>query len=1064
MAAYREKMEGRVTEAKEKGKERLEKYKGKQKDRVYREEIKDIAEELTAWVNSPDKNARVPQVLRRVIGDFLLSLDLQSKRAIGGGDSTKADLELYERLNTLTHTLTNINAFQNGEKIVDGMYQEIAGFFDMPAGFQQTLGEMVENIRKMLSETTGDYVINRMTGEELGQLRYILKVLRKSVMQMNKLLSNAAFEHVDTLGNRTIAEMELIKRDNKKNGTAYRFFNWENTMPVYAFDRFGTGGKAVFESLQNGADRLSMIAAEIKNYAEKTFTAKESREWSDELHTFNLDGEQVKMTTWHLMGLYSMSQREQAKGHLYGEGIRVGNFQHKGQTISSKGHTLTPGKVQAMIGQLTARQKDVADKLQRFMNDRGGELGNQVTMVRFGVDMYEEKQYYPLESDKAHLASDTEGPEAGGLYRLLNLSFSKKLQKKANNRVMLYSMIDVFANHMSDMAQYNALALPVLDAVKWLNYQESITTDGQKLTDSVKDVMRDAFGDAANSYITHLLKDINGTRMTGDENAFAMKRLRAFNRAQVAANLRVALLQPLSIVRAGMVLSPGSITKGMLKNVAMLKKNMAEMDKYAGIAQWKQLGFYDVNLSRSMQSIIKQDDTLGERIADKSMWLPQQMDRITWAAIWQASKDKTSSMEEAAKLFRDTIYRTQVVDSILTRSDYMRNSSFLHKWTSSFMSEPTLSYNIVMSTAHGYADDLAKGMKKSDAWQKHGKKIARAVTVYAANAIVVTVMQALMSAWRDDDDYSTFLQKFAEGFKSAGFDNLNVLNLPLVNEMWEGGKRIIAKIFPESGIYGFDNESVITAFLDYFVDAVDVFAKHLNGEKTSTTLWGGAYKLLQGLSVMTGFPMASATREVTSVWNNTVAEYAPSLKVLTYTGGKSQGYENLYKALKADNEERIEQLRGTLAMRGADAKAVYGGLRDVVKEEFIAGKITEQDAIDLLKAEEGSPKNANDVYWLVQKWKEGGDSGYSKFDKMAAAVMTGEGLRAAMQELLNNGTARDDISSAITNSYKDLYVEAYKRSRAEAASLKARLLNAYVLLGYDREKKSKDIDAWLKQK
>ena len=49
-------------------------------------------------------------------------------------------------------------------------------------------------------------------------------------------------------------------------------------------------------------------------------------------------------------------------------------------------------------------------------------------------------------------------------------------------------------------------------------------------------------------------------------------------------------------------------------------------------------------------------------------------------------------MEEAAKLFRDTIYRTQVVDSILpTRSDYMRNSSFLHKWTSSFMSEPTLS-------------------------------------------------------------------------------------------------------------------------------------------------------------------------------------------------------------------------------------------------------------------------------------------------------------------------------------------------------------------------------------
>ena len=140
MAEYRERMEGKVKEAKEKGKENLDKYKGKVSDRSFRAAIKEIAEELTVWINSPDKNARVPQVLRRVIGDFLLSLNLQSKRAISGGDSTKADRELYERMNTLALTLNNINAFQNGEKVVEGMYQEIAGFFDMPAGFQQTLG------------------------------------------------------------------------------------------------------------------------------------------------------------------------------------------------------------------------------------------------------------------------------------------------------------------------------------------------------------------------------------------------------------------------------------------------------------------------------------------------------------------------------------------------------------------------------------------------------------------------------------------------------------------------------------------------------------------------------------------------------------------------------------------------------------------------------------------------------------------------------------------------------------------------------------------------------------
>ena len=35
-------------------------------------------------------------------------------------------------------------------------------------------------------------------------------------------------------------------------------------------------------------------------------------------------------------------------------------------------------------------------------------------------------------------------------------------------------------------------------------------------------------------------------------------------------------------------------------------------------------------------------------------------------------------------------------------------------------------------------------------------------------------------------------------------------------------------------------------------------------------------------------------------------------------------------------------------------------------------------------------------------------------------------------------------------------------SKTERASLKGYLLNAYAALGYDRSKKSKDIDAWVK--
>lgn len=46
---------------------------------------------------------------------------------------------------------------------------------------------------------------------------------------------------------------------------------------------------------------------------------------------------------------------------------------------------------------------------------------------------------------------------------------------------MVYSIFDVFANHMSDMAQYNAMALPVLDALKWLNYRKFDTDNSDHI-------------------------------------------------------------------------------------------------------------------------------------------------------------------------------------------------------------------------------------------------------------------------------------------------------------------------------------------------------------------------------------------------------------------------------------------------------------------------------------------------------------------------------------------------------------------------------------------------------
>lgn len=1028
-----------VKAAQDKGREKMQAYKQGVRDRGFRADIQDWAREMMDWINNPSKDHSVPQVLRRVLGDYLLSLNLQSQRSLAGGAATKADNDLYQRLNDLRDTLSRIKQYQNADETVAGAYAELKGYMDLPSGFLEALADMVKTIGARIDTQGGDMVLNRMSEGELEQLHTLMKILRKAVLTMNKTLAVTDYSNVRDIAQDTVDELSPIVKENKKNGRVSRFFNWDNSVPVYAFDRFGKGGRAIFKALQKGHDAMAKLSRKVADFAHATFTPEESRSWSNTIRTIKMDdGTTMQLSDWHIMSLYAMNRRPQGQGHLYGEGIRVGNFTNKGRQYRDTGHLLTPAKVEEITSLLSDRQRAVAEKLQEYMSTEGRRLGNQVSMIRFGVELFGEEYYFPLESDKAHLPATPDEQMSNGLYRLLNLGMTKQLQKGANNRVMLYSMADVFASHMSDMVQYNTIALPALDAVKWVNYNSSEIDEetGQKNTIGTRDVIRNAFGDSAVSYVTKLLRDINGTRMMGDENEYAMTRLRTFNRAQVAANLRVAFLQPLSIIRAGMHLSAGDILSGSLKNVKGLQASFAEMEKYSGIAIWKQLGFFDTNLSRSLQSIIKQDDKLLDRMTEKSMWLPQSMDRIAWGAIWQAAKHRVNKTNPALErgseayfeavndVFMDTIYRTQVVDTMLTRSDYMRNQSFLHKWTSSFMSEPTLSYNMLMGMAHNYSDDIAKGMSKQAAWQKHGKTIARGLTVFGASAIVLTMMEALMEAWRDEDEFATFGQKFIAGVWDNALDNLFPLNLPLISDIWEQSKRLLANITGWK-LRSFDDTNVITAFGTYLVEGIDTLVKHATGkgDSASQTVYGGAFKVLQGASMLTGIPMASAVREAVSLWNNTAGHYAPSMIIRRYEGGLKKGYQSLYEAIEDANTGREAQLRELLELRGADDKQVYGGLRDQVKAAMLEERITEQEAIDLLSNEKGNP-GATDVYWSAQSWKakaENPDASFARTNRLKQAIIANKDVAGAMQELEQNGYENKDVLEEIRTIVGKLY-------------------------------------------
>ena len=128
-----------------------------------------------------------------------------------------------------------------------------------------------------------------------------------------------------------------------------------------------------------------------------------------------------------------------------------------------------------------------------------------------------------------------------------------------------------------------------------------------------------------------------------------------------------------------------------------------------------------------------------------------------------------------------------------------------------------------------------------------------------------------------------------------------------------------------------------------------------------------------------------------------------------------------------------------------------------LKDAVAAGTVTQEKAIQKILANDYA-EDENKAYWLYKEWTGGKD--YTKYGKILQTIEDGGDLKAAAKEYFDHGAEKGDIGDAITTEYKPKYIAA---SPEERKKLKEKLLAAYTALGFDRSKKSKDIDKWLKE-
>ena len=478
------------------------------------------------------------------------------------------------------------------------------------------------------------------------------------------------------------------------------------------------------------------------------------------------------------------------------------------------------------------------------------EKGNEISRRLYDVELFKEENYYPARTAKNYMHRSS--METIGAKKIINSGFTNAIVEKAKNPLLLEEFDNVWASHVDEMASYNAFALPLENFDRVYNYHSS---NGDEFS-SIRTLVENSYGKKATGYISDLLEDLNGGVVHEAGSDIVDKLTSMFKKNAVFASASVAIQQPSAIGRALSMIDP----KYFLTTHGSYKKGAyEEIKKYAPVAIIKEMGYFDTNMAQSTVDYLNNVDYKGkEKIAaffkdgafrdEVFGYTASKADEITWSHIWNACKAETKdkypdlsteeSLQKAGERFTEVITKTQVYDSVFSRSALMRSKNGAVKMATAFMAEPTTSLNMLFN-----ATVQAKRGKFSK------KKASRIVASLVIASVINSLLQSIVTAARNDDDDKTYLEAYLAELIPNFIDNANPVNqIAFVKD--------VANIFK-----GYD---VTRADMDSVGDLVSA-VKNLWSD--NLTPWKKVQNIVGALGAFIGWPIENVMRDVRSVYN-----------------------------------------------------------------------------------------------------------------------------------------------------------------------------------------------------
>ncbi len=858
------------------------------------------------------KDSNIPEFFKKDLAKMLSVFDLQTE------ESKKREMHYgedgYVRRDISNKTLQMEALRTSLEKMHDQYDQFLTN---------DAIVDLISDITKTAEGKT----IDALSPTELKKIDDLLRALRHEFTNYNKVRIESKRVEYAGIGSAQIrSAMEHAEKFGEGNdyfgllGIADNIVNRDEMTAAYMFRRVDPDNEGLglmYKQIRRSFDKyvrnqaqliewMNEILGEYHNKGKlwNKFGSDEIDKWrsSNYAKTFDLEYGTVKLTPAQMMSLYCLAGRDQAKGHMTGVGIVVSPVTFQAKLMSdlkpkkankSLPVKLTDADIKLISSQLTDDQKKVAKKLQELMSTKMADWGNEASMSVLGIKLFTEKDYFPIRSDKAGLTRDLD--EGEFVEAIRNFGFAKAVKPNARNAIMIDDIFSVVSEHCNNMNLYNAYSESMNDFMKVYNYKER-TEDGVGEY-TVEQVIENAYSQKATNFIMSFMKDLNGNvsrgKRTGIDDALQTA-LNNAKKASVFANVRVLLQQPTAIVRAFAVIDPK-----YLKGIRIENGAMDEMFEHCPIALWKSWGYYDINMGKSIEDVMMNTGNWWE---DRATEMYGAADNVTWTAIWQMVKAEMKDTHPDVEVGSDAYWElcnermteivdfTQVVDSPLHRSHGMRSKEFHVKLATSFMAEPTLTFNMVKD---GF-------VRSKEMWLSGDKKgaaalLGRTVSVFVLQAGTVAAAAALWDAVRegafaggDDDDEET-LDTFFSRWWSHTAENF-----------W-GNLKLWNNIYYVKDITSFfDGYTVNNLALQGWKSVADGWAQLTGSRRVySSKTW--YENLFGGLGYLTGIPVQTLLRDSKAIYGiltSKVPGFAEATEGIAEVGDYLDSMPDRYQSTK----------------------------------------------------------------------------------------------------------------------------------------------------------------------